>query len=99
MVMGICGCFPNSKPALWVLLVDLFLPHYNARANIVRQVCIFLGAITYQLTLGAIGSALGAEVPSLPLRSTTISILSGVAGALANGVSFVSLQKKELRGF
>ncbi|KIW64068.1 hypothetical protein, variant [Phialophora macrospora] len=44
-------------------------------ATWVFLVSIFLWAIVYQATLGAIGFAFGAEVPSLPLRSSSVSLM------------------------
>jgi hypothetical protein len=46
----------------------------NAAALWVVLVCIFLWAVFYQVSIGAVGFALAAELPSPPLRPSTISV-------------------------
>lgn len=38
-------------------------------------VSIFLWAFVYECTLGAVGFAFGAEIPSLPMRGTNVSLM------------------------
>ncbi|PMD60991.1 general substrate transporter [Hyaloscypha bicolor E] len=53
-------------------------------------VCIFLWAIAYQLTIGAVGFAIGAEVSSPPLRSKVQGLVGVTQGVVGWVVGFVS---------
>ncbi|PMD13435.1 general substrate transporter [Hyaloscypha hepaticicola] len=53
-------------------------------------VCIFLWAIAYQLTIGAVGFAIGAEVSSPPLRSKVQGVVGITQGVFGWLVGFVS---------
>ncbi|CAI4213190.1 unnamed protein product [Parascedosporium putredinis] len=48
--------------------------HHKAAIWVIL-VCIFLWAVFYQFSVGAVGFALGSEISSPPLRATTISFL------------------------
>ncbi|KAF2811807.1 MFS general substrate transporter [Mytilinidion resinicola] len=53
-------------------------------------VLIFLWSIVFQLTLGAIGFAIGSEISSLPLRASTQSIIGVTQGFMGWLVGFIS---------
>ncbi|KAF2491375.1 general substrate transporter [Lophium mytilinum] len=53
-------------------------------------VLIFLWSIVFQLTLGAIGFAIGSEISSLPLRASTQSIVGVTQGFMGWLVGFIS---------
>ncbi|GAM42634.1 MFS transporter [Talaromyces pinophilus] len=56
----------------------------------VSIVCIFLWAVFYQITIGAIGFALSSEVGSLPLRPVTQSIVGVTQGVTGWVMGFVT---------
>lgn len=60
------------------------------RALWVAVVCMFVWSIIFQLTLGAVGFAIGSEVASLPLRASTQSIVGFTQGFAGWLVGFVS---------
>jgi len=62
----------------------------NAASLWVTLVCIFLWAIFYQVSIGAVGFAIGSEVASPPLRPTTISALGLTQAAVGWLIGFVS---------
>lgn len=53
-------------------------------------VCMFLWAIVYQLTIGAVGLAIGAELPSVLLRATTVSIVGFTTSIFGWLIGFIS---------
>ncbi|KAF2185845.1 general substrate transporter [Zopfia rhizophila CBS 207.26] len=53
-------------------------------------VCIFIWAIVYQATIGAIGFAFGSEISTLPLRPTVQSLIGLTQGAVAWVIGFVT---------
>ncbi|KAJ9611497.1 hypothetical protein H2200_004681 [Cladophialophora chaetospira] len=53
-------------------------------------VCIFLWAIAYQLSIGAVGFALATELPTPRLRAPTISLVGLTQGVFGWTVGFVS---------
>ncbi|KAK9311170.1 general substrate transporter [Lipomyces starkeyi] len=70
---------PGTYSLTAALLVMGVTGCFDSRATVwVFLVSIFLWAVVYQSTLGAIGFAFGAEVPSLPLRSSTVSLMGFV---------------------
>lgn len=67
---------PGTYALTAALLVMGITGCFNTKAAVwVFLVSIFLWAVVYQCTLGAIGFAECAEVPSLPLRSSTVSLM------------------------
>lgn len=56
----------------------------------VAVVCMFVWSVAFQLTLGAVGFAIGSEVTSLPLRASTQSIVGFTQGFAGWLVGFVS---------
>ncbi|KAJ9136628.1 General substrate transporter [Pleurostoma richardsiae] len=65
----------------------------NAGAIWLILVCIFLWAIVYQVSIGAVGFAVAVEIPTPSLRPTTVSLVGLVQGiCLASGwvIGFVS---------
>lgn len=67
---------PGTYSLTAALLVMGITGCFNTRAAVwVFLVSVFIWAVVYQCTLGAIGFAFGAEVPSLPLRSSTVSLM------------------------
>lgn len=53
-------------------------------------VCIFIWAIVYQLTIGAVGFAFGSEISHLPLRPTVQSIIGITQGGVGWVIGFVT---------
>ncbi|EXJ80113.1 hypothetical protein A1O1_08255 [Capronia coronata CBS 617.96] len=67
---------PGTFSLTAALLVMGITGCFSAKAAVwVFLVSVFLWAIVYQATLGAIGFAFGAEIPSLPLRSSSVSLM------------------------
>ncbi|PKS06033.1 hypothetical protein jhhlp_007867 [Lomentospora prolificans] len=62
----------------------------NAASLWVTLVCIFLWAIFYQVSIGAVGLALGSEVASPALRATTISALGLTQTVVGWLIGFIS---------
>jgi MFS family permease len=79
LVMGICGCFTTS-PALWIIIVCIFL-WYLLHPYSINKLTISR-AIAYQLTIGAVGFAIGAEVSSPPLRSKVQGVVGVTQGVV-----------------
>lgn len=72
-------------PGMVVLTIVLFIMGTmgcldSVASTWVSVVCIFLWSIAFQVTVGAIGFALGSEVASLPLRASTESLLTFTQG-------------------
>ena len=80
LVMGICGCFTTS-PALWIIIVCIFLWYLLLLPYSINKLTISR-AIAYQLTIGAVGFAIGAEVSSPPLRSKVQGIVGVTQGVV-----------------
>ncbi|KAM0327398.1 hypothetical protein ACHAQA_005684 [Verticillium albo-atrum] len=62
----------------------------NSAALWVTLVCIFLWALVYQLTIGAIGFAVAGEVASPPLRATTMSLTGATQGTSGWIIGFIT---------
>ncbi|ERS96913.1 MFS transporter [Sporothrix schenckii 1099-18] len=62
----------------------------NAAALWVTLVCIFLWALAYQVTVGAVGLAVAAEVATPRLRPITISLVGCMQGVSGWLIGFVS---------
>lgn len=82
LIMGIMGCV-TTPGALWVILVCIFLWYVSILvASRIYMGLISIRAVAYQLTIGAVGFALGSEVSSLPLRAKVQTIIGLTQGVL-----------------
>lgn len=84
MVMGIFSL------TLIELLMGIMGAVNNAGSLWVTLVCIFLWAIFYQVSIGAVGLAIASEIATPRLRPITISLVGFMQGASGWLIGFVS---------